>query len=153
MKIVTAFQQRFGFTRNEILVIAFLASALVAGVALRRLDLSPAGKKAPRFDYAASDSEFAARVRALAMLAPSGQPGPAGKGAGGKALPAPASIDLNHADSAMLVRLPGIGPAYARRIIAYRTAHGPFARVDQLVKVKGIGPATLQKLRPFVTLK
>ncbi len=145
MKIISALQQRFGFTRNEILVIAFLAAALLAGAGIRHLSPSPAGRAAPRFDYSASDSEYAARLSALAALAPA-PPGRGEPGAGTRArkvLPAPASVDVNRADSALLVRLPGIGPAYARRILAYRTAHGPFARIGELAKVKGIGPATL----------
>ncbi len=168
MKIISVLQQRFGFARNEILIIAFLAGALLVGAAVRRLAPLPAGETAPRFDYSAADSEYAAKVRALALLAPErlssgGAPGvmanaqaPGGRdgpGRTGKVLPAPASIDLNRADSAALVRLPGIGPAYARRIIAYRAAHGPFAAVSELVKVRGIGPATLEKLRVYATAR
>lgn len=61
-------------------------------------------------------------------------------------------VHLNSATLAELDKLPGIGPTKARAIIDYRTANGPFVRVDDLVNVKGIGPATLEKLRSQITL-
>jgi competence protein ComEA len=56
-------------------------------------------------------------------------------------------ISLNTAPRAQLELLPRIGPALARRIIAGR----PYASVEDLDRVKGIGPATIAKLRPLVT--
>ena len=63
-----------------------------------------------------------------------------------------ALVNINTADSATLQTLPGIGPVMADRIVAYRQEHGPFAALDDLLNVKGIGPATLDKLRPLITL-
>lgn len=57
-------------------------------------------------------------------------------------------VDLNRAPAATLETLPGIGPGTARAIIEAR----PFAAVEDLEKVKGIGPVTLEKLRPRVTV-
>ncbi|MFC0710666.1 ComEA family DNA-binding protein [Azorhizophilus paspali] len=57
-------------------------------------------------------------------------------------------VDLNAADAATLERdLLGIGPAKAQAIVDYRQAHGPFASVDELLEVKGIGTAILDKNR------
>jgi competence protein ComEA len=50
-----------------------------------------------------------------------------------------------------LKTLPGIGPVYAGRIIKYRREHGPFKKAPDLLKIKGIGPARLKKIRPFIT--
>lgn len=61
-------------------------------------------------------------------------------------------IDLNVANSMLFQTLPGIGPALAGRIIAHREAHGSFVDVEGLLAVKGIGPATLEKVRPYVTV-
>ncbi len=63
------------------------------------------------------------------------------------------AININTATEAELVRLPRIGPAIARRIIRYRQQKGKFRSIDELIKVKGIGPKTLQHIRPYVTIK
>jgi len=60
-------------------------------------------------------------------------------------------IDVNRADEAALQRLPGIGPALARRIVEAR-AERPFRSVDDLTRVPGIGPATIAKLNGRVTV-
>lgn len=62
-------------------------------------------------------------------------------------------ININTADEATLQLLPGIGPAYSQRIVKYRLEHGSFNRVDELTNIRGIGPKTIQKLRPIVTLE
>jgi competence protein ComEA len=77
-----------------------------------------------------------------------GGPG-GGAGAGEEATPAD-PVDLNRASPDELDRLPGIGPATATAIVAHRDAHGPFAAVDALLDVRGIGPAKLEQLRPLV---
>jgi competence protein ComEA len=59
---------------------------------------------------------------------------------------------LNSATLEQLDSLPGVGPAIAQDIIAYREAQGPFTSVEQLTEVPGIGPAKLEKLRPLVGL-
>lgn len=61
---------------------------------------------------------------------------------------APVKVDLNTADAATLERdLLGIGATKAKAIVDYRQANGPFASVDELLEVKGIGTATLEKNR------
>jgi competence protein ComEA len=59
-------------------------------------------------------------------------------------------IDLNQADQAELMQLPGIGPNRVQQILIYRRTHGGFRTVDELRNVHGIGTATLEKLRPWV---
>jgi len=68
---------------------------------------------------------------------------PAGPPAGG-------AVDLNAASAAELTALPGIGPALAERIVAWRAAHGRLRGVEELEQVPGIGPATVARLRPLV---
>lgn len=57
-------------------------------------------------------------------------------------------VDINTADAQTLEReLSGIGAAKAQAIIEYRTQYGKFASVDELLEVKGIGPAILERNR------
>jgi competence protein ComEA len=62
-------------------------------------------------------------------------------------------IDLNRAAVGELVRLPGVGEATATAIVVDRERNGPFASVDDLVRVRGIGPAKLEAVREFVVVR
>lgn len=59
-------------------------------------------------------------------------------------------VDINEADWPELAQLPGIGETMARRIVASRVAEGPFASRDDLLRVSGIGPRTMERLRPYL---
>lgn len=61
-------------------------------------------------------------------------------------------VDLNAATAEQLDALPGVGPVLAERIVAWRDAHGPFASVDQLREVSGIGERKFAELRDLVTV-
>ncbi len=61
-------------------------------------------------------------------------------------------ININLADVGTLEGLPGVGPVLAARIAEYREAHGPFASVDALDDVSGVGPAVLEKMRAAATV-
>ncbi len=63
-----------------------------------------------------------------------------------------ALVDLNLADQALLETLPQVGPVTASAIIAWRTEHGAFTSVTELLEVDGIGDATLAQVTPFVTV-
>ncbi|WP_434709928.1 helix-hairpin-helix domain-containing protein [Pseudomonas sp. R1-1] len=59
-----------------------------------------------------------------------------------------AKVDLNEADAATLQKeLAGVGEAKAQAIVAYRDTNGPFSSVDELLEVKGIGKAILDRNR------
>ena len=62
----------------------------------------------------------------------------------------PGLVSLSRGTSAELETLPRVGPATAARIIAWREANGPFASVDDVLAVSGIGPATLEGFRSLV---
>ena len=62
------------------------------------------------------------------------------------------TVNINTASASDLEKLPGIGPALAQRIVEYRDSHGPFASVDALTDVPGIGKAKLEALREQATV-
>jgi competence protein ComEA len=63
------------------------------------------------------------------------------------------TVNLNTASAEELERLPGIGPSRARAILALRAQLTRFKRLEELLRVKGIGRATFRRLRPLVTLQ
>jgi len=60
------------------------------------------------------------------------------------------AVNVNAADEAELMLLPGVGPALAGRIVASRQTSGPFADADDLRRVRGIGPKTVERIRPYL---
>ncbi|APT85233.1 ComEA family DNA-binding protein [Corynebacterium aquilae] len=74
-------------------------------------------------------------------------PPPAGAPVGGTT-----GVNINTADAVELAQLPGVGEKTAAAIVEHRQASGPFASVDDLAKVKGIGPAKLEKLKDKATV-
>jgi competence protein ComEA len=79
-------------------------------------------------------------------------PGIAASAAGNPTAQAGALVNINTATSAQLEELPGVGPVTAESIIAFRTEHGAFTSVEELLDVSGIGDATLAEIAPHVTL-
>ncbi len=65
----------------------------------------------------------------------------------------PVLLNINTASAEELQTLPNIGERMAKRIIDHRAEHGDFDTVDALQNVKGIGPKTIEKLRPFVDVR
>ena len=146
LKFLLPLQDRFGFTRSEVKVVLLLVGGLLAGLLIRWI-IPDRFAAVPPVDYSASDRLFASRSSAPASSA--AQPS-ATRPALRTQSPAHHAIDLNTATKAELMLLPGIGPAYAERIILSREDQGPFERVEDLDRVKGIGPKTIERLRPFV---
>lgn len=62
-------------------------------------------------------------------------------------------VNINKADATMLTTLPGVGPAKAEAILAYREGTGDFKEKQDLMNVTGIGQKTFEKLEPLITVK
>lgn len=77
----------------------------------------------------------------------------AGLGEEARALRDGETIDVNRASAEELRLLPRIGPTLAERIVAHRAAEGPFERIEELSEVRGVGPATVERLRDLVTIQ
>ncbi|MEX0778226.1 MAG: helix-hairpin-helix domain-containing protein [Balneolales bacterium] len=65
----------------------------------------------------------------------------------------PDLININTADTGGLTKLPGIGTVIAQRIIVYREEHGAFETLDELSKVRGIGPVKLDQIKKFLKVQ
>lgn len=61
-------------------------------------------------------------------------------------------ININTASIYELDRLPNIGPSKAEAIVAYRTEHGAFEQIEDIMEVSGIGEATFEELKEYVTV-
>lgn len=126
------------------------AAAIVMGIAaIVGMTISYVGnsRPVPRFAETSTpvESSSSAADRDAAVDSESAET-PAETPAGVSSL----AVNLNTATAQQLELLPGIGPALAQRIIEERARRGAFKSVDDLDKVKGIGPRTLAKLRPLV---
>jgi competence protein ComEA len=60
------------------------------------------------------------------------------------------AVDINAADWPELAELPGVGETLARRIVELRRVQGPFVDHEDLRRVRGIGPVTLERMRPYL---
>jgi len=113
------------FTRDERAVVCFLAASLAIGslVLLAR-----------RVEPALEPEGAGAAEEALAQSDVATTSGP---------------VDVNAATALELTALPGIGPVRAAAIVSRREERGTFGSIDDLLDVRGIGPATLERLRPL----
>lgn len=62
-------------------------------------------------------------------------------------------VDINTADVAELITIPGIGETRAQAIVAYRQEHGAFAQVEDIMKVSGIKNALFEKMKEYITIR
>ncbi len=94
-----------------------------------------------------------AGARALALLLPLGIALAALPGLAGEEPRLVGSVNVNTATVEELQLLPGIGESRARALIAEREQRGGFESVEELLEVRGIGQASLERMRPFVTTR
>lgn len=154
MKRLKSLAERLTFTRTESTALLVIASLYLVGFTWRYVQENTAP-----FDpkiYAELDSLIAAGglVPQDTLPKPHKSSGEADSLAADSIDGAGSTLtDLNHAGLSQLIALPGIGPALAGRILAFRERNGPFSGPDDLIKVKGIGPAKLERIRPLVTTR
>jgi competence protein ComEA len=94
---------------------------------------------------------FAGTVLVLALAVLALVPGTA-RGATPQAPASGEKVNINTAGVDELVALPGIGRAYAERIVEYRQKNGPFKRVEDILNVRGIGEKTFERIKEKLTL-
>jgi competence protein ComEA len=125
------------------------AGGLAPGADAQRVNLAAPVADGSRIVVPAVGVEVPAEVPTSAVAAAGGPGGTTGGGATAAAGP----VELNTATAEQLDGLPGVGPATAEAILAYREANGPFTSVEQLLDVRGIGEAKLESLRDLVVVR
>jgi len=154
------------YTPRQLLLVLLIVGAAGAGLAidhtrrarpdlverLERLDrverTEPSAQRSPPLTSATEASRTSQRVPRESRRGPTSDDRPSG-GAGARRVrpPAPTEpVDINRASEPELVRLPGVGPALAARIVAAR----PFAEIDDLRRVRGLRAVLFERLRPLV---
>jgi competence ComEA-like helix-hairpin-helix protein len=167
MKLLEKLSRKFGFTRTETNVIIFIAGFCLLGVAVNIIKISKNNKAYLEFDYKVQDSLFNAAsgdsksdsVGNIKQKKFDSQrelldftSGKTQREFSGKALPGN-KININTASADELVLIPGVGKATAGRIIQYRARHKKFKKFEELLNVKGIGKAKLNKMKEAIILE
>ncbi|UCH65358.1 MAG: helix-hairpin-helix domain-containing protein [Ignavibacterium sp.] len=161
--------KKIGFTQTEIKVILFIVVSFLIGIGIKTIKENSTVESKP-FDYSKEDSlfnyykknaeqnlekekgkrnteKFDSKAEVLDFesdrFAEKEKP----------ALPAEKSIDINTADVATLVSLPGIGEITAQKMIDLRAERGKFESLDELMDVKGIGKSKFNKIKKFLYIK
>lgn len=132
-------QQRLSLTRREGIAILTLAVLFAIGLTVRHI------RQQQRPPLPADSLTIEERIQGASTVSPmsSAPSGPSSEN----------PLPLNTASVNELQALPGIGPALSERIVKYRKTQRPFQQVDELRRVRGIGPATLADLRPLVVIE
>ena len=159
--------QKFGLTKIEINTIIFVLVIFVFGLGINLSEIELREVNQQKFDYSFHDSLFKALENEkrnelialekkekkvdseLELLDFSNTELDSKK----ETVLFPSIINLNDADLETLIKLPGIGPKTAEKIIILRTQKGGFSNVDELTEVKGIGLKKLNKIRSFLFIE
>lgn len=151
MKLFNSIQKHTGLARGEAVVVSTITVLLAAGWIGERLFPPTATHDVATVErvIALLDSLSALSTQTQAIVQQTTKP-PTTTPLTTQPQPAAAGrVRVNTASRSLLERLPGVGPAMAERIIEER-ARQPFESVDDLTRVKGIGPKKLEKMRPYV---
>lgn len=155
MDWIDRLQERIAITRTEGIALITVTGLFLSGLLIQQVWELQA--TVPEGYYAATDSAFAAVTRNLSASSENRShirsdttdttdttaQQVSSPGAGVR-------MDLNAANARQLQQLSGIGPVLAKRITAYRKQNGPFARLEDLIEVSGIGPKTFENIRTFL---
>lgn len=141
-------------TSTERKIILFLSGTVLVGAGIRLYQET--FPSVPQFDYAASDSAFAAlsvRESESNGTDPSLVVDSNAEESTAEDDTVIVKVNVNVATKQELMTLPGIGEVMSDRIIAYRTDVGPFQSIGDLKKVKGISKRKLEQLVPFISIE
>lgn len=132
-------QQRLSITRHEGLAVLTLTVLFLTGLTVRHVQeqqIPPVAVDSLVAQPVDLPSDTVAEARSSVKPPPSPEN----------------PVDINEASRNALQRLPGIGPSLSERIVEYRSSQRPFQRIEELRRVRGIGPKTLNDLRPKIVV-
>ncbi|HSL90764.1 MAG TPA: ComEA family DNA-binding protein [Ignavibacteriaceae bacterium] len=166
--MLSRLSKKIGFTETELKVVLFFTFTLVAGFTIKNfLREKPEINNPEQFDYSLQDSLF---YNLPGDLDSNSQKmnlnkevdykqevldfnNRSFKKSTKKTLPAENSININTAPLEDFMKLPGIGPKTAQSIVDLRTKLGNFKKVDDLLKVKGIGNTKLNNIKKYIFIE
>jgi len=160
VKFIEKLNQRFGFTKNESLVVFFLIGMFLIG-GIFKIFFTTQSRNEQQFDYSLLDSELIARSsqssdslqeKPIVQQPNSVRTDSLSKKNQGD-FSSKKTININTANVDELTQLPGVGPSVAHRIVDYRNEHGKFSSLEDLRNVKGIGAKKIEKLKLFLRVE
>lgn len=166
--MLSRLSKKIGFTETELKVVLFLTFTLVAGFSIKNfLKEKPEVINPEQFDYRQQDNLFfnlqGDRDSNSLILSLNKEVDykqevldfneRSFKKSTKKVLPAENSININTASLDDFMKLPGIGPKTAQSILDLRTKMGNFKKVDDLLKVKGIGNTKLNNIKKYIFIE
>ncbi len=145
MSIIRNITRLLSFTENEKRILILLAVGFMVGIGIAAYQGFRAELTVEDFSeqYREQDSIFVERSGPVPDDEPDAAPP--------LILLTPNSINVNTATKSELTLLPGIGDAYAERIILYREDYGPFTSPEELLNISGIGARRLEQIKPYIT--
>jgi competence protein ComEA len=166
--MLSRLSKKIGFTETELKVVLFLTFTLVAGFTIKNfLREKPEKINPEQFDYSLQDSLFynlPGDMDSNSLKTNLNKEvdykqevldfnNRSFKKSTKKILPAEKSININTASLEDFIKLPGIGPKTAQSILDLRTKMGNFKKVDDLLKVKGIGNTKLNNIKKYIFIE
>jgi len=145
MSIIRNITRLLSFTENEKRILILLAVGFMVGIGIAAYQGFRAELTVEDFSeqYREQDSIFVERSGPVPDDEPDAAPP--------LTLLTPNSINVNTATKSELTLLPGIGDAYAERIILYREEYGTFTSPEELLNISGIGARRLEQIKPYIT--
>jgi competence protein ComEA len=160
----------FSFTKNETKVLLFIIIVLIAGFSVKYIKYLSANTNNSTYDYTKTEDMFKKlsrgslnnitkdsteingdnKIKQKLQTAEDSLKSKERKKSKKEEKLKPKSININTATKEILITLPGVGESTAEKIIKYRETHNGFKKIENIMKVKGIGKKKFEKLKDYI---
>jgi competence protein ComEA len=160
----------FSFTKNETKVLLFIITVLIAGFSVKYIKYLSANTNNSTYDYTKTEDMFKKlsrgslnniakdsteinddnKIKQKLQTAEDSLKSKERKKSKKEEKLKPKSININTATKEILITLPGVGESTAEKIIKYRETHNGFKKIENIMKVKGIGKKKFEKLKDYI---